>query len=229
MPFAAVNKVGMLRYYQDGLLLEIRPECFDVVVRGQIMGLWGWLTARRSNRVCSTDSVWLTTEAKLLGICRQINEDIADSRLILVVAHFAATLAAIKKVLDQEGVPCTVRTEPLSSKEIGGQDRSRRLLVRAVSLIADPFPTAEETQSETLQIIVAERHFLRAKDDEIVSFAFSSGKVCRLMFHTSIQDPLMRPFVGDWVGGLLSNLGMSESQPVQTPCWRAELRVPRRN
>ena len=64
--------------------------------------------------------------------------------------------------------------------------------------------------------MIAERHFLRSHDDTIVDFARSLGCRCRLSFHTSLKDPLMQHFAGEWVGQVLSRLGMKESDPIQS-------------
>jgi hypothetical protein len=93
----------------------------------------------------------------------------------------------------------------------------RLFLVPAEVLAPDDFPGIVSEDSGEVRIVVGERHFLRSADEEIVRFAGSLNHPCRLAFHLSLDEPLMRLFVGDWVRNMLSGLGMTESNPISNP------------
>ena len=70
--------------------------------------------------------------------------------------------------------------------------------------------------SQTIEIIVAERHPLQSHDAAIAEFAQSLPCRCRLIHHVSLEDPVMRVFAGEWVQNVLQRLGMNENEAIQS-------------
>ena len=89
-------------------------------------------------------------------------------------------------------------------------------LALAKHLRSDPFPPTEEPEARPVSILVAERHFLREHDDAIVAFVEWLGRKGRVTFHLSLDSPLLKIFAGDWVAGLLRNLGMKEGDTIES-------------
>jgi hypothetical protein len=95
----------------------------------------------------------------------------------------------------------------------------------------------------SIHILVAERHFLRDCDDAVITFAEGlaaegliaeglvaedAGKRCHVMYHCSLEDPLMKVFAGAWVKQTLQRLGMEESAPLESPMIARQVRAAQR-
>lgn len=152
------------------------------------------------------DVFWITPRAKLSGFCNQVRERLNDG-------HFRATLAQVEEGLTAAGVPNEFHDGRLSRREIG---RQKVILVLAASLASNDVPMEINATLDKLAILVAERHFLRAKDDAILSFARTLGRPSEVVFYLSLHDPLTKQFAGKWVESVLKRLGMDESEPIDS-------------
>ena len=159
------------------------------------------------------DRIWMTPEAKLNGLIAQVRD---ENRLVLVIAHFPATLANVEKGLSAAGLPSEFHDGRLSRKDIKQATGRKVLLVLAASLASNDMPLEISHTLDGLAILVAERHFLRAKDNAILSFARTLGRPSEVVFHLSLHDPLMKQFAGDWVENVLKRLGMDESERIDS-------------
>ena len=166
------------------------------------------------------DLIWLTPAAKLRAVVAQVQDRLDEDLFVLVLAHFPATLASVEQELSANGVPNEFLDGRLSRKNIvpliDEDNRPKAILVLADSLAPDEFPMEINDTLEGLAILVAERHFLREKDEAIQSFARSLGRPCELVFHLSLHDPLISNFAGDWVKYVLMRLGLDESKAIES-------------
>lgn len=182
------------------------------------MAFWDWLTGRSQGVEVAADVIWLNQAAKQRGLLQETQERLAASRLVLGLAHFPATLAQLIAELENGGVPHEVIQARLTVAELlrrADQGRDPRLLLAlAEVLVPEDFPEPIDLAAEPLAILVSERHLLRTHDDEIEDFARHLGRRCRLQFHLSLDEPLLRLFSGDWIQDVLSGLGMSETEPI---------------
>jgi hypothetical protein len=130
-------------------------------------------------------------------------------------------LSEIKVECDRNKWPYYRANARLTAKEIDrletSRDQAQAILVAAESLIPADFPNPVEEGRRSLAIVMAERHFLRPKDEQVVNFAASLARPCSLEFHMSLDDPLLKVFTGAWLGGLLERLGMTEDTPIENP------------
>jgi len=143
----------------------------------------------------AADVFWMTPRAKLAGVSNQVRERLHDSRVVLVVAHFRAGLTQIGKQLSKIGVQTELHVGPLSRKQalrrIDHASRPQALLVLADALVCEEIPGSIDRAACSIPILVFERHFLRQKDEAILSFARTLGRPYQLAFHLSLLDPLM--------------------------------------
>jgi preprotein translocase subunit SecA len=181
------------------------------------MGFWGWLTGKR-DRMPVRDNLWLTSSARYQGVCRAIKEADSEAALVLVLAHFPASLKAVKQALTEAGITHDGVGRTLSVNELERRrqpEAGPQILVGLVrQLQPDPFPNPNPDEQGRLECLVVERHFVRAHDDDVSAFAASLGRPCAITFHLSLEDPLLRPIGGDWMRGLLQRLGAQESAPI---------------
>jgi preprotein translocase subunit SecA len=182
------------------------------------VGFWSWLSGKGKRFTVADDVVWLSRNAKLQGLCDEIQRRLDEVPLVLVAAHFPATLDQAKAEIAKHNLPHLIHGSRLSAPDLGRyarqKDGPRIILVLAEALTPDEFPGPVDDALAAVPILVAERHFLRSKDEKILAFAASLDRPSRVTFHLSLEDPLMEAFVGQGIRELLGNLGMQESQPI---------------
>ena len=180
------------------------------------MGLFGWLFGK-PQRVAVRDMIWLTEAARVRGAAEAIDLLLAAKRPVLVLAQFPAALAAFGEQVIGTGRPhATIPTTltPAAALELAaGPPRVLLGLVR--NLRPTEFPP-EDAPESPLPVLVLERHFLRAHDDEVVRFAEGLGGRASVDFYVSLEDPLMSLFAGEWVKNVLRQLGMQEDERLES-------------
>ncbi len=166
------------------------------------MGLLSLLFGEKppSNLEVEPDFVWLTREAKFNGVRRDLlNKSNSRSAAILLIAHFDDVHSELERIVGEYSgeVPALV---------VSAADLSSR--------IAANFAADENTM---IDLIVAERHPLVSEDDRVISgFADDLPCKCRVSYHLSLEDPLMRMFVGKSITELLRKLGMKEDEAIES-------------
>jgi preprotein translocase subunit SecA len=105
-----------------------------------------------------------------------------------LVAHFAETRQAIQ-----------------SRARMAGRHVEVAL---AAGLVAPP-----ERDPERL-VVVAERHPLREHDERVAQWAdIAAG---RIVFHLSLEDPIVALFAGESLRGVLERLGLTPESPIES-------------
>ena len=164
------------------------------------MGLFDWLTGKKDKVEVVEDRIWMTQQAKNAGIHREVAQAVANPDgpcAIFVVAHFKDCLEQLQTV-------------------VAGFDRDRILVTLADALGGRTPTDLAADESRSILIIVGERHPLPSHDEVILDFARSQPCRCRLVYHVSLDDPLMKRFSGEWVEGILRRLGMKEDEAIES-------------
>src|SRR5688572_10843611 len=120
------------------------------------------------------DQVWWNVERKLEGICDEIAAAIAAGGTVVVLAHFEGALAIVQTALRARLIEYREFSLFDSSKlcstptDIAGQVWAG--LVRAFQLPKAPGPdkSAAACAELPLEIIVAEHHPLRSRDEQLI-------------------------------------------------------------
>lgn len=181
------------------------------------MGLFSWLFGKAS-RVKSRDAIWLTDAARLAGAARTIDAHLDAGRTVLVLAHFPATLASFGEHVTRPGRPHgAVPSELTPAAALKLAEAEPRVLYGLVrNLRPDDHPPPDDAPPSPLPVLVLERHFLREHDDRVVRFAEGLGGRADVEFHASLDDPLMKLFVGEWVRTTLRQLGAKEDEAIDS-------------
>ncbi|MGE3805467.1 MAG: hypothetical protein AB7K24_12400, partial [Gemmataceae bacterium] len=140
-----------------------------------------------------------TERAKWNGLRKETSTRArSETAAILLIGHFTATLQELDAIAaeHQGELPVTATLASTLSPEL------------AASLHLD--------ESATIDLIVAERHPLRAMDDELLDSVRQLPCRCRVAHHLSLADPLLQQFSGEWVAGVLKSLGMTEDESIQS-------------
>ena len=143
------------------------------------------------------DRIWITEDAKFKGLARQLNES-NDSAVILLIAHFEDTYEQLTTITDGYSGDVPVQA------------------VLAGNLSSDIAARLSIDESATINLIVAERHPLLSADDAIMQFAEEISCNCRLWYHLSLEDPLLKMFASEFVQRILDSLGMTEDEPIES-------------
>jgi len=171
-------------------------------------------------RVTVRDLIWQTVAAKLQGAGREVNQCITSGRSVLLLAHFPSTLAAFGEELTSRELTLAAIPDHLTSAaalKLGAAESAPRVLFGLTrQLRSDEFPPPAEAPPSPLAVLVLERHFLRAHDESITQFAAGLGSRVEVVFHSSLEDSLMRLFAGEWVLNVLRQLGMKEDEVIES-------------
>ena len=130
-------------------------------------------------------------------MARQLNES-NDSAVILLIAHFEDTYEQLTTITDGYSGDVPVQA------------------VLAGNLSSDIAARLSIDESATINLIVAERHPLLSADDAIMQFAEEIPCNCRLWYHLSLEDPLLKMFASEFVQRILDSLGMTEDEPIES-------------
>ncbi len=166
------------------------------------MGIFDWLKTPKTNVEVMDDVIWLTKQAKFAGISAATARCFARRTrplAVLLVAHFRDCLEQLQAIVQQ-----------------GGFDPKSVIVATAEILKGRSAPRLGSDDSQTIEIIVAERHPLQSHDAAVAEFAQSLPCRCRLVHHVSLEDPSMRMFAGDWVQNVLQRLGMNENEAIES-------------
>jgi hypothetical protein len=163
------------------------------------MGFWDWSRSGTANRTATEDFVWLTKQAKFHGIGKAVEaiHDKSDRRdAVVLVAQFADCLAELRQIAAQ----------------IGGH-----VAVVSAADLRQARPAGMPLgESQFVHFLVGERHPLPAHETAIVDFASTLPCRRRVVFHASLDEPLMRAFAGEWVESTLKKLGMADDEAIQS-------------
>ena len=160
------------------------------------------------------DQVWWNVERKLQGICDEIAATVAAGGAVLVLAHFEGALAIVEKAL---------RARPIEFQEFSLFDSSKLCqtdgagkvwagLARAFQPPGTRVPdkTAAARAELPLEIVVAEHHPLRSRDEQLIRAAATLACPTQLTFHISLDDPLLTNFGVRSVQQLFKQLGIAQ-------------------
>jgi hypothetical protein len=168
-----------------------------------------WLLGKKGNIESLPDRVWMSEQAKYAGIAREVSQalDSGDPpSAIVLVAHFTDVLAELEATVDRAGLDRRVVRCALA--KTWGEHLGGSLGEVAHSLI-----------------IVGERHPLRSHDEAVVETAAGASGRSRVVFHLSLEDPLMQRFSKAWVGDTLKRLGMGEDKSIKSKLVSRRLRM----
>lgn len=173
------------------------------------MGLFDWLKGKRDTVHITEDRIWLTKQAKFAGIQREIVTAMAGATppdAALVAAHFDDCLSDLRQLVASAGID------------------GRRILVTRSDALEGYAAESGLDESHNILIVVGERHPRLSHDDALLAFARNLSCRCRFVQHASLEDPLLKVFVGDWVHDVLRRLGMEEDEAIESRLVHRRLR-----
>jgi hypothetical protein len=175
------------------------------------MGLFDWLLGKKTRNNLAVDRIWLTKQAKLAGIQKEIAQAIADPagfHSVFAIAHFKDCLAEIRAAA-------------------ADFDPNRVLITLADAFVSQPRSSFGFAESGGVLIVVGERHPLPSYDDAIEELA-ANLPCCRLVYHLSLEDAFLLRFGGEEMIRTLRKLGMKEDEAIESRMVSRRLRAAQR-
>lgn len=169
------------------------------------------------------DKVWWNRERKLAGICHELAATTAGGRNALVLAHFEETLTGLETALEARRIEHRRFVSSDSAAVCGrhgerpGQVWAGRAQAFQPSNTLTSIEPSRALLEVPLEIIVAEHHPLRSRDEVLVTAAGKLGCQSQLTFHISLDDPLLVHFGVNSIQHLFKQLGMDEEASLSNP------------
>lgn len=167
------------------------------------MGFFDWLAGSPATLKVNDDVVWLSKQAKLAGIFAAVAKRITGNdkpAAVLLVAHFQDCYDELQQA---------AQARELSSDLV--------IVTMADNLTSSAALASGLDASATLELVIGERHPHPRHDEPIKQFASSLPCRCCLTHHVSLEDASLKLYAGEWVQGVLKQLGMKDDQPVESP------------
>lgn len=163
------------------------------------MGLFDRLfgVVSRSTVQTEDDHLWFTNETRCQGLIQQVNGS-DDSAVILLIAHFPDRLEELKVIA--ENYAGDVPIQATLAENLEGE------IAAALRIYEDA----------TVDLIVAEKHPLLSADIAVMEFAKQIPCYCRLTYHLSLEDRLLKTFSSASVKRVLDSLGVKDNEAIRS-------------
>ncbi len=177
----------------------------------------GWLSwiLRRPNFHRIDDSYAMDRQNLWPSLKTAISHQLQQGHPIWIVVHFAETFTTVQDLLGQWSIDYQIVDQVLQPKDALDhlQDSAE-----GVSLVLSDLLTVSETanltrdDSQTLSMIVVERHPLAVQDREVEQFARLIPCPVQLGYFLAIDDLVIRQVVNQTTIEILKQLGMKDHE-----------------
>jgi len=209
------------------------PSCLAVaigLVQNEVMGIWQWLFGKR--RFERFDDSFALSREKLFGSLQTaiVNQRQAG-QTIWIVAHFPETYLQIGERLSEFGFDYQIVGQQVTPAEVLAISKRASLsasdkmtapiqLVLAELLdarfLVERFSATGVDRSESISMIVIERHPLLSEDHRVERFASEIPCPVRFGYYLSIDDAVVERAAGQELIHLLRLLGMEDQQLISS-------------
>jgi hypothetical protein len=177
------------------------------------MGFLSWLFGRRNPAAQIT--VWLDEPSRSRALVREVRDDLQAGRSVVVVAHFAEALIEAGRQLASAGIKFSTLT---TWQPLGSTPSVVAILAKALPRPVSGLPPREKVGTETRVVVRGvELHVLARENDRLVQFAASLPGRAEIAVATSMDAPVFTSLQRPWAKSLVTKLGMSADQPVDSP------------
>ncbi len=178
------------------------------------MRLFDWF---KSNPSCKRfdDAFALNRPALWKAIKQTIDSPLQANKPIWLVTHFLDTYSALQDQLDQWQVDYEIVSQPIDPSQLERtgllSDSTIKLVLAQLIPESDP-QYLESDYSQTLVMIVVERHPQLLHDQKIDSFAQSAPVRVEYGYFLSLEDDVVKLIVNETSLKVLKQLGMNEHE-----------------
>lgn len=161
--------------------------------------MFGWFKKKAPAAPPFDDRVWIDEAARLRAVlCETGNGP------TLIVTFFEESAARVAAALRSAGVPFAEVGTSLAAWSDG----------RVYLCLADRLRHLVGDLPDGLRVIVFEHH-PHPSDDRAFLEALAARTAARPVFHTALDEPLLRRFGGDRTAAVMARMGMSPDEPIE--------------
>jgi preprotein translocase subunit SecA len=175
------------------------------------------------------DSVYKNENGKFKALINEIKERHSKGQPLLVGTRSVERNEYLSKLLEREGIPHQVLNAKNHQKEaeiiaqagkLGAVTIATNMAGRGVDIILGGNPPDEKAAERVkklggLHVIGTERHEARRIDNQLRGRSGRQGDPGSSQFFLSLEDDLMRIFIGDKAKSLIEMLKLPEDQPIE--------------
>ncbi len=156
------------------------------------------------------DRVWFDSTIKLEQLCRAVADAHPNSRNVVLLSHFESTVSQLTNQLRA----AELRFERFSLFDAATVCASGpgRVWIGEARAFQAPNALVSSATGTAVEIIVAEHHPLRTRDEAIIEAATKLSCQAELSFHFSLDDPLMKYFGSTSIQELFTRLGIPRDE-----------------
>jgi hypothetical protein len=163
------------------------------------------------------DRVWINSDRKLDGVCRDVLQAQDNGLNVLVVAHFDSSLTSFAATLRQRAIDfhsfLAFDRKSLCEMNPPGEPGKVRLALSS-QLHADNFAAGHQSEQVALRALVIEHHPLAIRDASLLNALNALDCRSEISFHSALTDPLLLHFGGERIEGFLRRMGLEDEECV---------------
>jgi preprotein translocase subunit SecA len=179
-------------------------------------------TNRPMVRADHGDQIFRTEQEKFIGVAKEIKENYAHGRPVLVGTISIEKNEKLSDLLKRQGVPHQVLNAKQHAREaeivaLAGQPKAVTIATNMAGRGTDIVLGPGVRELGGLHIIGTERHESRRIDNQLRGRSGRQGDPGSSRFYVSLDDDLMRIFGSERVGNMLQKLGLQEGEVIEHP------------
>jgi preprotein translocase subunit SecA len=158
------------------------------------------------------DKVWFDSARKFQHLVADVAAAHADGRNVLLLSHFEFTITRLNTLLSDSEIPHQ-RFSLFDSAALCGSPAGK-VWIGDVRAFRAPGALLSETSSLPLEILIAEHHPLRSRDEEIIAAAAKLPCQTGICFYFSLDDPLMIYFGAVSIQEMFKRLNIPQDEAI---------------
>ena len=168
----------------------------------------------------ANDLVYRNEAGKYRAVIKDIKEQHAAKRPVLVGTVSVAKSERVSKLLSREGIPHNVLNAKHHKSEAeiiteAGHSGSVTIATNMAGRGTDIILGEGVLEAGGLHVIGTERHESRRIDNQLRGRAGRQGDPGSSRFYLSLEDDLMRIFANETVVNIMDRIGMDEDEPIE--------------
>lgn len=156
------------------------------------------------------DKVWFDDVHKLSQICADVGAARENNQSVLLLSHFESTVVTVASLLREKGIGYE-RFSMLDCDAVCSS-ASGSVWLGVARAFQVGYQMSSHAQHAPVEMIVAEHHPMRSRDQELIDAAAKLACNVEVTFYFSLDDPLMTYFGVESIKALFERLGIDKSE-----------------
>lgn len=175
------------------------------------MVIFNKLFGGKSKRINTSDSVWINSPAKFMGILNYIEAN-KDQKSIWLISHFKKSEVKLKTALK---VASQIYTEVLDRSSITVADKNDVKVISAENWMR---LSHDLRNQDTLQVFLIIEHYPTDDVDQaLVNQIADAAPKSEITFYSDMEEPLFKQAGAEGMVALMEKLGFDTEQDLNHP------------